>query len=134
MKVERESPREMARFLQNAGSLVEELAPGEEEFLREIIARRAEGASDEDLQGVTDAIPLPSREEMIRLHNETHHHHHHGHEHKGLVEQSPSARPFYGGATHVARASHLDFMLRRSASLTPAPSRRGPERSGRTPW
>jgi len=78
-EVDRESPREMARFLQNAGSLAEELAPGEEEFLREIIARRAEGASDEDLQDVTDAIPLPSREEMMRLHNETHHE---GHEHK----------------------------------------------------
>ena len=96
-EVDQEDPREMARFLQNAGSLAEELAPGEEEFLREIIARRAEGASDEDLQDVTDAIPLPSREEMIRLHNETHHEghehkhegHHEGHEHGHRKKRSP---------------------------------------------
>jgi putative FmdB family regulatory protein len=92
-EVDQESPREMARFLQNAGSLAEELAPGEEEFLREIIARRAEGASDEDLQDVTDAIPLPSREEMVRLHNETHHHHHHEHEHEHKAhERGPTKK------------------------------------------
>jgi putative FmdB family regulatory protein len=80
--VDQEDPREMARFLQGAGSLADEVAPVEQELFQEIIARRAEGASDEDLQDVADAVPLPSREEMIRLHNETHHHGHE-HEHEG---------------------------------------------------
>jgi len=80
-EVDQEDPREMARFLQGAGSLADEVAPVEQELFQEIIARRAEGAGEEDLQDVTDAIPLPSREEMMRLHNETHHEgHHEGHE------------------------------------------------------
>jgi putative FmdB family regulatory protein len=79
--VDREDPREIARFLQDAGSLAEEVAPVERDVFREIVARQAEGASDEDLQDVTDAIPLPSREEMIRMHEQAHHddEHEHGH-------------------------------------------------------
>jgi hypothetical protein len=80
----------MARFLQNAGSLAQGLAPGEEGILREIVARRAEGASDEDLQDVTDAVTLPSREEMMHLHEQWHHHHHE-HEHKAR-ERGPAKK------------------------------------------
>jgi len=82
-EVDRENPREIARFLQDTGGLADEVAPVEvgREAFREILARRAEGASDEDLQDVTDAVPLPSREEMMRIHSEAHHHHegHEGH-------------------------------------------------------
>jgi len=50
--------REVARFLQQAGSVAEEAAPIEGDAFREIVARRAEGARDEDLQDVVDEIPL----------------------------------------------------------------------------
>ena len=78
-EVNQADPREIARFLQDADSLAEELIPIERDAFWEIVARRAEGASDEDLQDVTDAIPLPSRAEMMRLHEQAHHHGH-GHE------------------------------------------------------
>lgn len=81
-EVDQGDPRKMARFLQDAGSLAEELAPLERDAFREIVARRAEGARDEDLQDVTDAISFPSREEMVHIHEQAHHHHHHDDEHE----------------------------------------------------
>ncbi len=57
-QVDGNDPQEIARFLQQAGSLGEEYVPVEREAFREIIARRAEGASDQDLQYVVDAIPF----------------------------------------------------------------------------
>ena len=94
--VNQEDPREMARYLQDIGGLADEVAPVEREVFQEIIARRAEGASDEDLQDVTDAIPLPSREEMMRIHERAHHHdhghdheHEHGEAHKSKKKRSP---------------------------------------------
>jgi putative FmdB family regulatory protein len=80
--------REMARFLQDAGGLADEVAPVEREVFQEIITRRAEGASDEDLQDVTDAVTLPSREETMHLHEQWHHHHH---EHKAH-ERGPAKK------------------------------------------
>ena len=93
-EVNQEDPQEMARFLQDAGDLAEELAPVERDAFREIVARRAEGASDEDLRDVTDAIPLFSRGEMMRVHEQAHHHDHdreHGetHSHKSRKKRSP---------------------------------------------
>jgi putative FmdB family regulatory protein len=103
-EVNREDPREIARFLQGAGDFAEEVAPSiEREAFQEIIARRAEGASDEDLQDVTDAIPLPGREEMMRLHEQVHHHNHehgqghhhcdHDHEHVEIQKSGKKRSP-----------------------------------------
>jgi putative FmdB family regulatory protein len=78
-EVDQADPKEIAQFLQDSGSLADEVAPVEKEVFREIIARRAEGASDEDLQDVTDAITLPSQEELMRVHEQVHHHHEHEH-------------------------------------------------------
>jgi ABC-type Zn2+ transport system substrate-binding protein/surface adhesin len=98
--------REIAQFLQDAGSLADELAPVEKEIFREIVARRAEGASDEDLQDVTDAIPLPSREEMIRLHEQVHHHgHEHEHEHPHCDHEHGEAHDHKPRKKHSPRRS-----------------------------
>jgi len=88
-EVDREDPREMARFLQKAGSLADEVAPVDREVFREIVARRAEGAGDEDLQDVVDAIPFP-RQTFAGPGARDHAHHHHDHEH--AHEEAPTGR------------------------------------------
>ena len=99
-EVDREDPREMARFLQKAGSLADEVAPVDREVFREIVARRAEGAGDQDLEDVVDAIPFPrqtftgsgtSPHEHDHPHPEHDHpHHDHGHARgKAPAKRSP---------------------------------------------
>jgi len=71
--VDQGDPGEMARFLQQAGSVAEAMAPVEQDVFREIVARRAEGAGDKDLQDVVDAIPFP-RQTFARPHDHEHEH------------------------------------------------------------
>ncbi|HHS96762.1 MAG TPA: hypothetical protein ENK08_02515 [Chloroflexi bacterium] len=86
-EIDPNDPQAMARFLQKAGSLADEAAPVEPEAFREIVARRAEGAKDEDLQDVVDAIPFP-RQTFAPEHEGPHapllplHDHDHDHEHE----------------------------------------------------
>ena len=99
--VNADDPQAVARFLQNAGEAVDAVAPIEREAFREIIARRAEGASDEDLQDVVDAVPFekqsfkgnvptPYEEHDFSAH-QTHHqcaHCDHDHSHDHAEKQS----------------------------------------------
>ena len=57
--VNQEDSHEVARFLQKAGDLADEDTLVERDVFQEIVARRAEGAEDEDLQDIVDAIPFP---------------------------------------------------------------------------
>ena len=70
--VNQDDPREIARFLQQAGSLADEMAPVDQAAFREIVDRRAQGAGDQDMEDVVDAIPFP---------RETAHHSEHEHAH-----------------------------------------------------
>lgn len=74
-EVDQGDSREVAKFLQQAGDLAGENAPIEQEVFQEIVARRAEGAKDEDLQDVVDAIPFP-RQTFAHPHDPGHEHHH----------------------------------------------------------
>ena len=60
-EMDQEDSGEIAKFLQKAGDLGNENAPVEREVFQEIVARRAEGAQDEDLQDIVDAIPFPEQ-------------------------------------------------------------------------
>ena len=72
--IDQDDSREVARFLQESGSMADENTYTETEAFREIVARRAQGATDDDLQDVVDAIPFPEQ-------TSTHaHEHEHAHE------------------------------------------------------
>jgi putative FmdB family regulatory protein len=86
-EVNRDDPQAIARFLQQAGDVADEMGPVQRDAFQEIVARRAEGAGDEDLQDVVDAIPFP-RQSFERAGDGEHAHHDHeahgcecGHEH-----------------------------------------------------
>jgi putative FmdB family regulatory protein len=80
-EVNQDDPREIARFLQQAGSLADEMAPVDQAAFREIVDRRAQGAGDQDMEDVVDAIPFP-RETADHAHHTGHEHAHpHGQEH-----------------------------------------------------
>ncbi len=69
--VDQGDSREVAKFLQETGSLAGEHAPIEQEAFREIVARRAEGATDDDLQDVVDTLPFP-RQSFVHAHEHSH--------------------------------------------------------------
>ena len=83
-----------ARFLQEGGALLDEVAPPtlDREIFREIMTRRAEGAQENDFADVTAAIPLPPLPEGLASHA-------HGHEHDHEHEDDP-------GHEHPERPSH----------------------------
>jgi putative FmdB family regulatory protein len=87
-EVDREDAGEVARFLQETGSLAEEVAPVEGQLFREIVARRAEGAGDQDLQDVVDAVPLDQP-----AHDHESHAGHEHHEHKNSQDRSHDHGP-----------------------------------------
>ena len=105
-EIDPNDPQAMARFLQKAGSLADEAAPVEPEAFREIVARRAEGAKDEDLQDVVDAIPFP-RQTFAPEHEGPHapllplHDHEHEHDRGGGEKTSKGRSP--------RRARHLGW-------------------------
>jgi putative FmdB family regulatory protein len=92
--VNADDPQEVARFLQDAGEAADIVAPIGQEAFREIVARRAQGASDEDLQDVVDAVPFerqsfvgkvptPHEEQDVTAHQHHHHCAHCDHDHTG---------------------------------------------------
>jgi len=87
-EVDREDAGQIARFLQETGSLAEEMAPVEGDTFREIVARRAEGAEDQDLQDVVDAMPLAQPEHNHEGHEE----HAHGDKHDRPHDHGPSGK------------------------------------------
>jgi len=80
-EVNQDNPHEIARFLQQAGSLADEMAPVDQAAFREIVDRRAQGAGDQDMEDVVDAIPFPSETADHAHHTGQEHAHPHGHEH-----------------------------------------------------
>lgn len=107
-EVDGDDPQAAAQFLQEAGDLVDQVAPIEREAFREIVERRAQGAQDEDLQDVVDEIPFPRQrfegsvpspyegQEQGHHHGPgcAHHHHHH-HDH-GEPDEEPDSEPTRG--------------------------------------
>ncbi|MBN1177905.1 MAG: zinc ribbon domain-containing protein [Anaerolineae bacterium] len=109
--VDRDNPQEMAQFLQETGSLLDEVAPVDPQAFQEIVARRAQGAQDADLEDVADAIPfeggrfvgnVPSPYADIPLPQTTHHgctdcghdhDHDHDHHHDHVHEPSEKKNP-----------------------------------------
>jgi putative FmdB family regulatory protein len=81
-EIDQGDSREIAKFLQESGSLADEQAPIEREAFREIVARRAEGATDDDLQDVVDALPFP-RQTFRHAHDQSHEHAHAQHHSHG---------------------------------------------------
>jgi putative FmdB family regulatory protein len=82
-----------AQVLQEGGSLTDEVTPlgMERDAFREIVERRAAGATDEELADVVDAMPLPEPPDHL------HHHHDHAsgahHDpHEDHAEASPSSK------------------------------------------
>ncbi len=73
--VDQDDPREVARFLQSSGSLTNDILPVDQELFREMVDRRAQGAQDEDLQDVTDAVSVPDHLPEHRHHGEHEHPH-----------------------------------------------------------
>ena len=73
-----------AQLLQEGGALLDEVTPPgvDREIFREIVARRAQGAQENDFQDLVDAMPLPAAPEALDGHGHDHDHDHdHGHEH-----------------------------------------------------
>ena len=56
---DQDDPRELARLMQKAGSLGQDILPVDQELYREMVSRRAQGAQDEDLQDIVDAVSIP---------------------------------------------------------------------------
>jgi putative FmdB family regulatory protein len=56
---DQDDPRELARLMQRACSLGDDILPVDKELYREMVSRRAQGAQDEDLQDVVDAVSIP---------------------------------------------------------------------------
>ncbi len=58
-EVNRNDPQAMARFLKaQSGEVLEEVNPMERAAFQEILDRRAQGATDAELQDVVDTLPL----------------------------------------------------------------------------
>jgi hypothetical protein len=99
-QVDQNDPQAMAQMLQEAGDLVDAVAPVDQEAFREIVARRAEGASDDDLHDVVEEIPfqeqsfrgsIPSPYEGQPIPHAHHHCHDCEHEH-GPIDTSKKAK------------------------------------------
>jgi putative FmdB family regulatory protein len=73
--VDQDDPRQVARFLRDSGSLTDGILPVDQELFREMVDRRAQGAQDEDLQDVVDAVPIPDHLPAHRHHGEHEHQH-----------------------------------------------------------
>ncbi len=56
---DQDDPRELARLIQGAGSMGDDILPVDNELYREMVSRRAQGAQDEDLQDIVDAVSIP---------------------------------------------------------------------------
>jgi putative FmdB family regulatory protein len=73
--------QDAARLLQEGGTLTDEVIPlgMDRDAFREIVARRAGGATDEDLQDIVDELPLSDLPEHLQesAHGHEHEHHHH---------------------------------------------------------
>ncbi|MBN1261816.1 MAG: hypothetical protein JXB35_14155 [Anaerolineae bacterium] len=68
-----------AQALQEGGELLDQVTPQgmDRETFREIVQRRAEGATDADLEDIVEGMPLPEPpEEMLHPHEHTHDHEH----------------------------------------------------------
>jgi ABC-type nickel/cobalt efflux system permease component RcnA len=91
-QVDQDDPREVARFLQSAGSLADNVLPVDKELFREMIDRRAQGASDEDLKDVVDAFPIPDHASPHVHHHDCEHEHAHPHEHRPKKRSRRQAR------------------------------------------
>jgi putative FmdB family regulatory protein len=92
-EVDQTDPQEMARFLQRAGSLVDQAAPVDRDLFREVVDRRARGASDGDLQDVSDAMSFEAPGGVqADLGNHDHCSHCQGHEHGGTSSGGREAR------------------------------------------
>jgi putative FmdB family regulatory protein len=76
-QVNQDDPRELARFLQSTGSLADDVLPVDKELFREMVDRRAQGASDEDLKDVVDAFPIPDHAPPHGDHHDPKHEHAH---------------------------------------------------------
>lgn len=72
---DQDDPRELARLMQKAGSLGEDILPVDQELYREMVSRRAQGAQDEDLQDIVDAVSIPDHAPS-RPHQCQHEHEH----------------------------------------------------------
>ncbi|MFP4343793.1 MAG: FmdB family zinc ribbon protein [Anaerolineales bacterium] len=70
-----------ARVLQEGGTLTDEVVPlgMERDAFRAIVARRAEGATDEDLQDIVDELPLSELPDHLTA--DAHDHDHKEHDH-----------------------------------------------------
>ena len=81
-QIDQDDLKEVGRFLQKSGDLGAATAPVETEIFREIVARRAEGAGDDDMQDLVDAIP-DRKPAGGQIDPHEHHHHEgpHTHEH-----------------------------------------------------
>ncbi|MEA3309391.1 MAG: FmdB family zinc ribbon protein [Chloroflexota bacterium] len=68
------SPQEMARGLQAGGSLTAEVAPFgmNGEAFQEIVKRRAQGATDAELEDISEALPFPAPPEGVDTEHESH--------------------------------------------------------------
>ncbi len=74
--------QDAAQLLQEGGTLTDEVVPlgMDRDAFREIVARRAEGATDEDLQDIVDELPLSDLPEHLRESAHDHAHDHDEHE------------------------------------------------------
>ncbi len=90
--VDQDDPREVARFLQSSGSLADDILPIDQEVFREMVDRRAQGAQDEDLQDVTDAVPIPDHSPEHRHHGEHEHAQPDKHQHEPKKQGRRQAR------------------------------------------
>jgi len=90
--LDQDNPREVARFLQSSGSLADDILPIDQEVFREMVDRRAQGAQDEDLQDVTDAVPIPDHSPEHRHHGEHEHAQPDKHQHEPKKQGRRQAR------------------------------------------
>lgn len=72
-----------AQVLQQGGDLTDEVVPlgMDRDAFREIVARRAAGATDAELEDVVDAMPLPEPPEGVAHDHDQAHKPGHGHSH-----------------------------------------------------
>ncbi len=108
-EVDQGDSRDIAKFLQETGSLADEHAPIEQEAFREIVARRAEGATDDDLRDVVDTLPFP-RQTFVHAHDHTHEHEHeHHHSHEGECSCGETHSPTPSKKSGPRRAKDLGW-------------------------
>lgn len=99
-------PQTAARLLQEGGALLDEVTPPgvDRDTFREIVARRAQGAGEEDFQDLVASMPLPQPPAHLHEHAHEHTHpHEHGHEHTHAQEHS------HTHARGRRRARHLGW-------------------------